>query len=155
MAPFNFSNVVPKALSAAKQGLRAVSRFAIGTPSEALKQFRSGTLVAKGGLLEPSVANLIGNTKGLGGKLNLALNVGLPAYGMYHAVTHPNGQVGSNVGGNVGALAGGTLGRPLGILGQLGGTTLLGNLGAHVGSMFDKKPGGVPLNMDNSSSYQT
>lgn len=123
-------------LAAGAYGLRDfgadVKSTLVGSPSLYYKQLRSGSLLKPSGLLRESLAppTAVGR----------ALTWGLPALGLAGAASVPPEYRGSAVGGVVGSAVGGALGAPLGVIGGVAGGSLLGALGKHVGSFFDRKP---------------
>ena len=108
----------------------------IGDPSRFWKEMNSGKLFTRHGAiaqgLNPHVPGRPWMTA-----LNVGLNYGLPAYGLYQTAQAPASSRGSALGGAVGGLAGGLIGAPLGALGSMAGGTLGSALGEGVGRLFN------------------
>jgi len=104
-------------------------RMVYGDPAGFAKQLREGKLLSPGGMLRQAIVPQ--------GAFDALFNYGLPAYQVYSAAQLPPDQRGSAIGAGVGQAAGAILGQPFGMLGQMGGSMLMSNLGATVGSNFN------------------
>ena len=108
-----------------------IKRTVIGHPGLFLQQARRGELFTKGtGLLHKSFFPESDLTK--------ALQWGLPALTIAAANISPSEPRGRAIGNIAGATLGGFLGAPLGVIGGTATSSLFGDLGASIGSHFDK-----------------
>lgn len=107
-----------------------VKRGVIGQPGEVARQFRSGSLFNRDGLLMQSLKPR--------GPVDALQLYGLPAMQMYQAYNVPEEFRGQAVGSAAGNFVGGMLGAPLGMVGSTIGGLSLGALGQNIGKSFDQ-----------------
>jgi hypothetical protein len=115
--------------------LRELQQQAVGTPGEAWKQFRKGTLLKPGkGLI----------SKGLPRNASqLAAAMAWPVLGSFlNARNNPDAGAGELAGDFLGRSVGSLVGAPIGgAVGQVGGGMFLAPVGQAVGKSFDSSPG--------------
>lgn len=109
----------------------------IGDPSRFLKEMNSGKLFTRHGAIAQGMNPHVPGNPWMTA-LNIGLNYGLPAYGLYETAQAPASSRGSALGSAVGGLAGGLMGAPLGLAGNVAGGMLGSSLGEGVGRLFNK-----------------
>lgn len=114
-----------------------VKDFLIGDPSRFLKEMNSGKLFTRHGAIAQGMNPHVPGNPWMTA-LNVGLNYGLPAYGLYETAQAPASSRGSALGSAVGGLAGGLVGAPLGLAGNMVGGVLGSSLGEGVGRLFNK-----------------
>lgn len=113
--------------------------IAIGDPSRYWKELNNGKLFTRDGAIAQGMNPHVPGSPWLTA-LNVGLNYGLPAYGLYQTAQAPASSRGSALGSAVGGLAGGLIGAPLGLAGNVVGGILGSSLGESVGRVFNKNP---------------
>ena len=114
-----------------------VKDFLIGDPSRFWKEMNSGKLFTRHGAIAQGLNPHVPGSPWMTA-LNVGMNYGLPAYGLYQTAQAPESSRGSALGAAIGGLAGGLVGAPLGLAGNMVGGTLGSALGEGVGRLFNK-----------------